>query len=264
MPASVHSVLLGLNAYAYRFGALPTHLNHLLCVRLASTSTTGESSNSSTTYPYPKHAHPSPYEIFHLKPGASQSAIKSRYYELVRIHHPDSSLARDLPASVSHGRFQSIKAAHDVLTGKMRRRDFPSPSYPPSPSTSSSGWAKDDPYRAEYARRNRSRSHNVHAEWAQAAGEAEETADDRRKDRTLVSVGLGVIVLAIFPFLSASAFSDKRHRSAAQNLAQARREGREFGPVRRAQIRKQVRGKDLEQEYDERVATAERGKREGR
>lgn len=108
-------------------------------------------------------------------------------YELVRIHHPDVPHARKLPPRVSHARFQAIKAAHDVLTGKTRRVDFgqgPSTSGPP-----------------RYGGRTRARpefhggyshAHNGNAEWMDAAGEAEASADDRWKDRILMGIGVGV------------------------------------------------------------------------
>lgn len=67
-----------------RLALLPAHFNQLLFVRLASTSTSasdtlaGDLSASTADYPFPKHAHPTPYEIFHLRPGAPPGAIKSR------------------------------------------------------------------------------------------------------------------------------------------------------------------------------------------
>ncbi|OSX64564.1 hypothetical protein POSPLADRAFT_1087952, partial [Postia placenta MAD-698-R-SB12] len=68
--------------------------------------------------PFPTHAHPTPHEIFHLPLGATQQDIKARYYDLVRAHHPDSPLCRDVPAPERHARFQRITAAYDVLRGR--------------------------------------------------------------------------------------------------------------------------------------------------
>ena len=56
------------------------------------------------------------------------------------------------------------------------------------------------------------------------------------------------------PFLTTSVMSEKRHKTAAQNLSQARREAREVGQARRAEIRRRVRENELDQEYSERVA----------
>lgn len=71
---------------------------------------------------------------------------------------------------------------------------------------------------------------------------------------TLILVNDQTIGLAVLPFLTSSALSDARHTSAAQNLAQARREAREYGLVRRAEIRKRVRTRELEDEYSAKIA----------
>ncbi|THH08434.1 hypothetical protein EW145_g2720 [Phellinidium pouzarii] len=181
-------------------------------------------------------------------------------YELVRIHHPDAPDARNVPSHVSHARFQAIKAAHDVLTGKTLRRDFPAPTYTPSSSASGSTSHPYGSHRSGY------RAHNAHAEWvnsewARAAGEAERRADDRWKDRTIMAVGVGVIGLTVFPILTSSAISDARHASAARNLAQARHEGREYGALRRAEIRKRLRRQKLDQESDDKKCYFEQHRR---
>ncbi|KAL4078354.1 hypothetical protein V8B97DRAFT_2003585 [Scleroderma yunnanense] len=45
-------------------------------------------------------------------------AIFSRYYDLVRIYHPDSIIARRLPPEVSQERIQAINKAYDTLRGR--------------------------------------------------------------------------------------------------------------------------------------------------
>ncbi|KAI0076370.1 hypothetical protein K474DRAFT_1262397 [Panus rudis PR-1116 ss-1] len=81
--------------------------------RRASTTST-----SANPYPYPAHSNPTPHQIFHLPQNASKEDIKQRYYDLVRIYHPDSPLSRTLPPSQAQARFQSISAAYDALRGK--------------------------------------------------------------------------------------------------------------------------------------------------
>lgn len=44
--------------------------------------------------------------------------MKRRYYELVRIYHPDSAVARHYPSEESQARFQAISRAYDILRGK--------------------------------------------------------------------------------------------------------------------------------------------------
>ncbi|EPS94893.1 hypothetical protein FOMPIDRAFT_1079253, partial [Fomitopsis schrenkii] len=74
-------------------------------------------------FPYPKHERPTPHQIFHLPVGASQQDIKARYYDLVRVHHPDSPHGRDIPQKVRHARFQSITRAYDILRGVRSEHD---------------------------------------------------------------------------------------------------------------------------------------------
>lgn len=69
------------------------------------------------------------------------------------------------------------------------------------------------------------------------------------------------LAIAISPFLSLFtnlSQSEQRHVSAAKNLAQARREAREYGELRRAEIRKRVRSSEIDREYEELVAKKEK------
>ncbi|EGN99954.1 hypothetical protein SERLA73DRAFT_180287 [Serpula lacrymans var. lacrymans S7.3] len=74
--------------------------------------------SNSNPYPYPTHTNPRPHQIFHLPHNASQNDVKRRYYDLVRIYHPDSPVARHYAPEVSQARFQSITQAYDMLRGK--------------------------------------------------------------------------------------------------------------------------------------------------
>lgn len=74
-------------------------------------------------------------------------------------------------------------------------------------------------------------------------------------------IGNQTLAVAITPFLSLFtnlSQSEQRHVSAAKNLAQARREAREYGELRRAQIRKRVRSSEIDREYEELVAKKEK------
>ncbi|KAI0063646.1 hypothetical protein BV25DRAFT_1824211 [Artomyces pyxidatus] len=77
-------------------------------------------SSSTNPYPYPAHANPTPQQIFHLPMDASQSDVKARYYELVKIYHPDSTVARAYPPEVAQARFHAISTSYDVLRGRKR------------------------------------------------------------------------------------------------------------------------------------------------
>ncbi|KAH9851984.1 hypothetical protein C2E23DRAFT_732040 [Lenzites betulinus] len=197
------------------------------------------STTSSSTYPFPVHAHPTPHQIFHLSAGATQQQIKSRYYELVRIHHPDSPHGRNLSPSVRHCRFQSITAAYDTLRGKC---------------TSTNGPV--DIYRAELDRRRRARA-AYEASRTQSYPRGPEwsaSADDRWKDRIILFVGILALGAGLGPALVWPGYSAsyQAHVSAAKNLAQARREAREYGEERRKEIRRRV------QEYNDLKNSSER------
>ncbi|KAG1777683.1 hypothetical protein EV702DRAFT_217108 [Suillus placidus] len=75
-------------------------------------------SKSANPYPYPTQTNPQPHQIFHLPRSANQEDVKRRYYELVRIYHPDSAVARHYPSEESQARFQAISRAYDILRGK--------------------------------------------------------------------------------------------------------------------------------------------------
>ncbi|PPQ99765.1 hypothetical protein CVT24_009668 [Panaeolus cyanescens] len=68
-------------------------------------------------YPFPSHRNPTPHQIFHLPHNATPKDIKARYYDLVRIYHPDK-LGSSIDAEAAHARFQSISTAYDSLRGK--------------------------------------------------------------------------------------------------------------------------------------------------
>ncbi|GJE85381.1 J domain-containing protein [Phanerochaete sordida] len=205
-------------------------------VRFASTST--------HPYPWPAHTRPTPWQIFHLPPGASQKDIKSRYYELVRVHHPDSPRGRDVPSAVRHARFQSLTTAYDTLRGKR---------IPHATAGNPRGW---DPAMDELLRRRRYQHMHQnawHDPWDQGFGAAQHdwhasSVDDEWKDKVIICVGLFSVVLSLAPVMiwgPLGGHRDTMHMTAAANLAQARREAREFGEERRREIRRRV------QEYRE-------------
>ncbi|KAF8584227.1 hypothetical protein K439DRAFT_1389649 [Ramaria rubella] len=211
---------------------LPVSLRHLIHARFVSTSSSGSHTNQGY-FPFPNHANPTPHEIFHLPRGASQNDIKSRYYELVRVHHPDCPTARTLPPATSHSRFQAISDAYVILSGKR---------------PSSHLWSSDS-YEQEINLRRRTR-----AQWRGSAGSDEfgssnasswEAENRERWDQgILIFIVVFALASAILPLslLSpfASSFSDRKHDEAQKNLANARREAKEFAEIRRVAM---VKGK---------------------
>ncbi|KAH9935574.1 uncharacterized protein B0H18DRAFT_417082 [Fomitopsis serialis] len=111
-------------------------------------------SSSANPFPFPTIAHPTPYQIFHLPPSATRDEVKTRYYDLVRIYHPDSAISRAVPPETAHARFQAISAAYSVLSGKANRMadaesGSPSELRPDYHSLSTAMWKAKQRRRAE-------------------------------------------------------------------------------------------------------------------
>lgn len=221
-------------------GSLPcthSHLHNLVGhARLASTSA---SSSTSPPFPFPTHRNPTPHQIFHLPPGASQSDIKARYYELARTFHPDAPAAQALPATVRHARFHAVARAYDVLRGKP---------HAPFAADDDGTYAGDlTRQRRQHAQRQAYRRRAA-ADFADAAGVG--GADEAWKDQVIIIVGLASLVVGFVPaLLSLHTIPDARHRSASANLAQARSEARTFGDERRAAIRARVAEFERDREH---------------
>ncbi|PKC09726.1 DnaJ-domain-containing protein [Rhizophagus irregularis] len=61
---------------------------------------------------------PTPFDIFALPKTASDEEIKSRYYELVKIYHPDKNCDK------SPERFRKIVKAYEILNNKHKKEMY--------------------------------------------------------------------------------------------------------------------------------------------
>ncbi|KAF8886302.1 hypothetical protein BD779DRAFT_1530645 [Infundibulicybe gibba] len=184
-----------------------------------------QSNTHSTSLQFPSHPRPTPHQIFHLPPGASQQEIKARYYDLVRIYHPDSPQDTRSPLSTTerHARFHAIGSAYDILRGKPSRNGSP------------------DIYAEEIERRKR--AYHAHYRSRPAAHDRSVNGDDRWKDRVIIVVGLVTLAAGLVPSLFLLPLRmDNIHRTAAMNLSQAREDAKELGEIRRNEVRKRVMG----------------------
>ncbi|KAI0785711.1 hypothetical protein C8Q75DRAFT_306320 [Abortiporus biennis] len=96
------------------------HAAKRLLQRTTRTHFIRQASTSANPYPFPPNSNPTPHQIFHLPKSASLKDVKTRYYDLVRIYHPDSPVSRAVLPATAQARFQAISAAYDVLRGKSR------------------------------------------------------------------------------------------------------------------------------------------------
>ncbi|ORY85639.1 DnaJ domain-containing protein [Protomyces lactucae-debilis] len=75
---------------------------------------------------WPSTPTPSPYEIFHIERTASTREVKQRYYELVKLYHPDKLDSKE-PAeamALANERFRKIVAANTLLLDANKRHAF--------------------------------------------------------------------------------------------------------------------------------------------
>ncbi|KAJ6586816.1 hypothetical protein DFH09DRAFT_910503 [Mycena vulgaris] len=121
-------------------------------------------------FPFPTTPNPTPHQIFHLPRDASQADVKARYFNLVRIYHPDKA-DPSVPSDVAHARFQAIATAYNALRTN-------SPSAPDKANTATPA-----------ARAMYKRSRNLYS--------GPQLADESWKDRIIVAGVIFVRLLAV-------------------------------------------------------------------
>jgi len=229
--------------------SLPIQLVFLLHVRLNSKANTALGSaneaqpppqpSSSNAFPFPTSKNPTPHEVFHFRKDRPLTAgqIKARYYELVRVHHPDSVHAQTLPPDVRHSRFQAITAAYNVLTGR-------------SPIFGSSLNPRDRMYEQELARRRAyaaargERYHSdhypqwVYRKWSRRWNVEGETWGDGK----VMFFGILMFATLLLPFtvFSPAHHWERKSQLARKAYADAVRDRKEYGRERRHEIRQRV------------------------
>ncbi|EPQ57517.1 hypothetical protein GLOTRDRAFT_137826 [Gloeophyllum trabeum ATCC 11539] len=167
------------------------------------------SSSSSNPLPFPNHPNPTAHQIFHLPASASQADIKARYYELVRLYHPDSPISRTVSPESAQARFHAISAAYKVLRGKTV-----------DPSSSDINVRKDyhDLSTAIWKEKQRRRA------------ELKVGVNDQWKDRLL----LGSVILAVAAFVAQTFTSRRQALRGAVESTRANTDRSEFAAGQRA------------------------------
>ena len=67
-----------------------------------------------------------PYQVLDIPANASNAAIKRRWRELAREHHPDRAAGDSAEATRLTAQMARINAAYDLLRDPMRRAQFDS------------------------------------------------------------------------------------------------------------------------------------------
>ena len=70
----------------------------------------------------PTKSNASPFEIFSLPSTATSKEIKARYYELVKIYHPDRCTTGDQQKHTKD--FQAIVRAYELLSDTKKRQQY--------------------------------------------------------------------------------------------------------------------------------------------
>lgn len=196
---------------------------------------------------WPKSQFPSPYEIFHIDQEASPAAIKQRYYELVKIYHPDKI---EKPSAQENERFHKIVAANDLLCDRNKRSAFDS--YGIGWQWSGSGThAKvyaGQMRGSRFDQYNRGRRAN-HAETAQwdhfytgnkgGAGETRYTSNTNFVGFLVFLSTIGAVVQAARLGKASAEINeraDRQHFNTARDLAESRRLARDLGKEERRRL----------------------------
>ncbi|CEH18741.1 Molecular chaperone (DnaJ superfamily) [Ceraceosorus bombacis] len=100
--------------------------------RHAHSQIAGSEDSSLSELAFPTSSNFTPYDVFHLPKTASSLDIKARYYDLVRLYHPDKQAANHvegapLAAEMERQRRQEwevMQQAYDLLKHDHRRRRY--------------------------------------------------------------------------------------------------------------------------------------------
>ncbi|KAF4126102.1 DnaJ domain [Geosmithia morbida] len=113
---------------------------------------------------WPKTSNPSPYEIFAI--GRSEPYPKRRFYQLVKLYHPDLShapVAALVPPDVRIERYRLVVAANILLSDPVKRRAY---------DVSGAGWGAGEGGTRQSAEEARAADRS----WRQSPGNASRNA----------------------------------------------------------------------------------------
>nr|POF15242.1 j domain-containing protein 1 [Quercus suber] len=124
---SIHSINLGPGSSTSSYESTRPHCRTYASIASDNNGATRDSDGKPREYVWPeakKGAHPSPYEIFAMKHNAEYS--KARFYELVKIYHPDLSGQEGniVPSDIRNERYRLIVAAHGILSDPVKRAAY--------------------------------------------------------------------------------------------------------------------------------------------
>lgn len=155
---------------------------------------------------WPSSRNPSPYDIFAI--SRSEPYTKKRFYQLVKLYHPDlahAAAGSPLPAATRLERYRLVVAANDVLSDPVRRHAY---------DAYGLGWGSSGHSAAERARHAdrswRSRPGNASRnatwedweQWYEARGEGQ-AGRRRRQETQYMPNGIFAMLVAMACMLGA-------------------------------------------------------------
>jgi len=231
----------------------------------ADTDSAASAANEQSIPPFPTHPRPTPHQIFHLPPTATSAEIKSRYYELMKLYHPDSaqSLRRKnknknkkenssdevfllTSDDVRRERLNAIRMAYDALQGVRQQQQQQQQRHhhqywgPYSGRRTTSGMGM--------GRRKWTGKKN---EWGgfEYEPDIQPHPDGLTEPFILSKHGVMMCLVVIVAstvlsvrllYISPTSIAARHHDEARFNLEEARRLGREHGKERRKELRKWI------------------------
>uniref|UniRef100_A0A8H7NIQ4 J domain-containing protein n=1 Tax=Bionectria ochroleuca TaxID=29856 RepID=A0A8H7NIQ4_BIOOC len=134
----------------HRAGTSPKCTSPLLhCPQTRAYSTSDRSGSKHSTPAWPTKANPSPYDVLGLKPKEPYN--KARYYQLVKIYHPDIQASTSpIPTATRLERYRLIVAANNLLSNPDKRHTY---------DTHGIGWHLNDGSHAEVRQADRNWRH---------------------------------------------------------------------------------------------------------
>jgi hypothetical protein len=157
----------------------------------------GQKEKDNIRLKWPITPNPTPYEIFCEPKSAPYS--KLRYYELVKLYHPDRhhhTSHDDVPRLTKLERYRLVVAANDILSNPDRRRLY---------DIYGAGWGKDQDSRrdfraAERAWRQKAGNASMNATWEDWERWYEQRDGKKQEPRFMSNLGFASLV-AVFALL---------------------------------------------------------------
>ncbi|KAG8845221.1 hypothetical protein FRB96_002596 [Tulasnella sp. 330] len=197
------------------------------------------SSTSKNPFPFPSQPNPTPHQIFHLYPSASNAEIKSRYYELAKYFHPDTAPQDGASPEARRERFQRITAAYKQLRrGRGRNNKFPTLSEIHSNRRWTGKMNQWGGFQYEYDHDPNEKA-GTEDNWATSANPVYHRKSFQEMHAPYWIFFSGAFIWAVVQFIYVSPSQEawKANRRAIQALGDAQKNREEYGSQRREGIK---------------------------